>query len=168
MNNYSPIFSPRLARLAAKISNEPITLVMAGGEEHLIRGGLRHWLELADCLARGVHEREIGWLATATAFKNDHHNLFELMAALIVGPEGESKPTNKGDKMSNKGSITSLGPGAVSRFDDSDKKVGPMEYYKEVTRLIQELPLIAGLYTKAKVAIALKRARETTEATNER
>lgn len=50
-----------------------------------------------------------------------------------------------------------FGPGAVSGFDDSRGNIGEMQFYNEATLLIEQLPKIAQVYTKAEVAVTLQR-----------
>lgn len=50
-----------------------------------------------------------------------------------------------------------FGPGAVSGFDDSRGNIGEMQFYEAATRLIEQLPKIAEVYTKAEVAVTLQR-----------
>lgn len=51
-----------------------------------------------------------------------------------------------------------FGPGAVSGFDDSRGNIGELQFYEEATRIFQQLPRIAEVYTKAEVAVVLKQS----------
>ena len=50
-----------------------------------------------------------------------------------------------------------FGPGAVSGFDDLRGNIGEMQFYNAATLLIEQLPKIAQVYTKAEVAVTLQR-----------
>ena len=95
------VFSKRAELLANKVKTGPVTLTLPDGTERVIDGSLEHFFQLMECL--GIRDRaesrgelipvsefnkEIEWLANATDFKTDCLcPLFELTAAMIVGPD---------------------------------------------------------------------------------
>jgi hypothetical protein len=51
-----------------------------------------------------------------------------------------------------------FGPGIVSGFDDSRGNIGAMPFYGAATALFEQLPQLAGVCTKAEIAVALERS----------
>jgi hypothetical protein len=100
-------FEKRIATVEGRTRTNPVVLHLADGSTRTIRGDVKHYFALwnagsAQCSAELAGEpipaspldKEIAWIKSAVTINEPAHR-FELMRALLVGPnlEGESEET---------------------------------------------------------------------------